>query len=122
VAEVADSGNPPLRQRLITGLATLCEPDSFNQVDILIPIFPPRIKRGEPYQLRIGLSNASGRDYRLGLSAGALPPGLALGEGNLPGLCVISGTPTESGLFECFLRATDGAGAFGLRRILISVE
>jgi hypothetical protein len=47
---------------------------------------------------------------------------LRLGEGGLAGLYVVSGTPTEAGTFDVFLRATDDAGAFGVRRLRITVE
>ena len=121
-AQATDSDNPPVTQRVSTGFATLCVPNSFSQMDIHLPRFPPKVKLGEPYELRIGVGSGSGRSFRLGLSSGALPPGLTLGEGALPGLYVISGTPTRTGAFECFLRATDDAGAFGVRRLQIMVE
>jgi hypothetical protein len=121
-AQATDSDNPPVTQRVATGFATLCVPNAFSQLDIHVPRFSPRIKPGEPYELRIGVGSGSGHGYQLRVAGGALPPGLSLGEGSLPGLFVLSGTPTEAGAFACFLRATDDAGAFGVRRLEITVE
>jgi hypothetical protein len=122
VGLVSDSDPAATPQRVTTAFVTLCRGDSFNQMEVHLPLYPPSLKRGEPYRLRIGVSGGSGRLFRLALDRGRLPPGLTLSEGNLPGLYELSGSPTEAGSFECFLRATDDADSAGLRRLQIVVE
>lgn len=123
VAEVTDSGSPPstLRTGGEAGVAVLCRLDPLAQLDISIPP-AVRAKAGEPFTLRFGISNGTGTGYSLAIDSGALAPGLTLTGGGAPGLYVVSGAPAAAGTFDCFLRATDSAGNFGLRRLRVVVE
>jgi hypothetical protein len=124
IAEVKDSGNPPMSFRSDNedeGMPFLCRMDPLLQLDISIPQ-SVRAKVGEPFLLRFGVGNGTGAGYRVAIDSGRLAPGLSMAASGSAGVYVVSGAPSEKGVFDCFLRATDSGGNFGLRRLRLIVE
>lgn len=124
VVQVTDSDSAPVTHRYgdDSAFVILCAKDSFSLVNIHAPAKITGAKVNEPFQYPIGLGNGTGKGYQCSLSGGALPPGLTLTDGTLPGVAMISGTPAEAGTFEFELRATDDGGNFGVRKLRLVVE
>ncbi len=124
VALVTDSDSPPVAHRFggDFNFVISCAKGSFSWVSINSPAEITGAKLNEPFEYPIGLGNGSGSGYRCTLSDGALPRGLTLSEGKLPGVMVISGTPAETGTFGFELRATDDRGNLGVRKLKLVVE
>ncbi len=69
---------------------------------------PPSGTVGVPYSYTFKLSEKSGTKATWDISSGALPPGLTLSGSDRS--ATLSGTPTQSGSFSFYLRATDIPG------------
>ena len=69
---------------------------------------PPPGTVGVPYSYTFKLSEGSGTSATWDISSGALPPGLTLSGSERS--ATVSGTPTQSGSFSFYLRATDIPG------------
>ncbi|WP_425604150.1 putative Ig domain-containing protein [Stenotrophomonas pavanii] len=82
----------------------------------LTPATLPAAAGSTPYSQTLTASGGNG-GYTFSLTAGALPPGIALSSGG-----VISGTPTTVGSYTFTVRATDGFGFTGSQAYTVAVN
>ncbi|PWK85924.1 outer membrane autotransporter protein [Fulvimonas soli] len=82
----------------------------------LAPATLPAGTGGSAYSQTLGASGGNG-SYTYSLSAGALPPGIALSSSG-----VVSGTPTTAGAYNFTVTATDGFGFTGSQAYAFTVN
>ncbi|WP_423603363.1 putative Ig domain-containing protein [Sphingomonas sp. MS122] len=97
------------------GLILLLAPASAQAQVTIAPAVLPGGVVGSAYSTTLTASGGTA-PYNYSMTAGTLPPGLALSSGG-----TISGTPIATGTFNVTIRATDSLGAIGTQAYTITV-
>ena len=87
---------------------------------VITSVTPPPATVGTPYFTNL-FANGGVQPYTWSITAGQLPPGLALVKGSNGGT-TISGTPTATGTFTFTETVTDSSGVHASQQFSITVN
>jgi autotransporter-associated beta strand protein len=106
-----------LRNPVLPGIGAFESPGGTPNTVSLSPASLVGIDQGLGYSQSITAGNSTDTDYVIGITAGALPPGLTLTFGG-----ALAGTATTAGSFAFTVTGFDGAGNFGNKNYTLNVN
>jgi autotransporter-associated beta strand protein len=106
-----------LRNPIFPGIGAFESVSATPNTVSLSPASLPAIDRGLGYSQSITASGGTGTGYLIGITAGALPPGLTLTDDG-----ALAGTATTVGSFAFTVTGFDSAGNFGSKNYTLNVN